>query len=123
MRFKVLLLVPLLAATLACPPSQPIETNARDVSASLSGVLVTAQSQHQECVQDSTPQTCQVIKRGVSGENALITALETYCGMQISPTLDTSTPCSPVKDALGALQTAISNAQQLTTEVKGTVTP
>ena len=120
---KSVLMIAMLFVTLACPSTPPLEQNARDASAALGGLLTTAEAQHQECVADSTPQTCQIIKRGVSGQGALITALETYCGMTISPTLDPSTPCVPVKSATTALQSAIANANQLVTEVKGTVTP
>ena len=123
---KRLLWLPLaiLLCGFACPASQPLEQNARDASASLGGVVSAAQAQHQECLSDATSTTCQTIKRGVSGQNALVTAIETYCGWSTTtPPPDTTATCVPVKSAASALQSAISNANQLTTEVKGTVKP
>lgn len=123
MRIKTLWLLPLLAITLACP-TPALEQNARDASASLGGLLTAAQAQHQECVADSTPVTCQTIKRGVSGQNALITSLETYCGWDVTGAPPpVGTQCTPVTSAESALQSAITNANQLTNEVKGTVKP
>lgn len=123
MKFKALLLVPLLACTLACPTT-PLEQNARDVSASLQGLLTTAQAQHQECVADKSTPTCQTISRGVAGQNTLVTTIELYCGWSTSaPPPDTTATCVPVKSAAGALNSAIANANQLVTEVKGVVTP
>ena len=118
---KILLL---LAATIVLVGCGGLENNARDVAASLNGVLTSAQTQHQECVADSTPQTCQLIKRGVSAQNALITATEGYCGWSTTaPPPDPTTKCVPVKGAEAALKSAITNANELTLEIKGTVTP
>src|SRR6267378_3648506 len=89
----------LLAICLACPTSS-LEKNARDVAASLGGLLSSAQAQHQECVADPTPTVCQTIKRGVSGQNALVTSLEAYCGWSVAgepPPVGTA--CTPVKSA------------------------
>lgn len=120
---KVLVLIPLLACCLACPKSN-LEGNARDAAATLGGLVTSAQAQHQECVTDSSPTVCQTIKRGISGQNALITSLETYCEWAVvDAPPPTGTPCTPVSTAEGALQAAISNANQLTTEVKGVVKP
>lgn len=120
---KKFLWLPLLLVTLACPGTQ-LEQNARDVSASLGGLLQTAQAQHQECLSDATSATCQTIKRGVSGQNALITSLESYCGWSTTaPPPDTGATCVPVKGLESSLKSAISNANQLVTEIKGTVKP
>ena len=120
---KLLWLIPLLAITLACP-TQSLEQSARDTSAALGGLLTEAQAQHQDCKSDATPTVCQTINRGVAGQNALITAEETYCGWSTSaPPPDTTSTCVPVKDAQSGLQTAITNAQQLINEIKGTVHP
>ncbi len=124
---KTLLLVPVLAFmfTFACPSArQSLEANARDAAAALGGELQTAQAQHQACIEDPTPTACQTIKRGVAGQNALVTALETYCGWSVTadpPPVGTA--CSPVSTAQGALTSAIANANQLVTEVLVTVKP
>lgn len=123
MKFKALLLIPLLACTLACPTT-PIEQNARDTSAALGGLLTEAQAQHQECKDDASPAVCQTISRAVSGQNTLVTSVELYCGWATSaPPPDTSATCVPVKSTATALQSAINNAQQLINEVKGVVKP
>lgn len=99
----------------------PAENNARDVAAGLNGVLTTAQAQNlASCQANPTQSTCQLINRGVSGQNALITATETYCGWSTSaPPPDPTVQCVPVKSAEAALTAAIANATELTTEIKG----
>ena len=125
---KKLLLLPIMALLLcgfACNQNQAnLAQNARDTTAALGGLLETAQAQYMAaCTTDKTAPNCALISRGVQGQNALISALETYCGMQISPTLDPMTPCTPVASAQAGLQTALTNAQQLITEIKGVVKP
>ncbi len=125
---KKLLLLPVMALLLcgfACP-SNPgaLQQNARDAAAALGGELQTAQAQNQACIQDSTPIVCQTIKRGVSGQNVLITALETYCGWSVAAEPPpVGTVCTPVTTAQTALTSAISNANQLVIEVKGAIKP
>jgi hypothetical protein len=104
--------------TLGC---SPVETQARDSAAALSGSIVAAQTKYQtSCTADLSQQICQVINRGVSGENALITAIETYCGWAVTPAPpDPNAKCVPVKSAEAALQTAIANATALTLQIKG----
>ena len=54
--------------------------------------------------------------------NALITAVETYCGW--TPTLappDPTATCIPAKSAQAALQAAIANAAMLTLQIKGAI--
>lgn len=101
----------------------PIESRARDTAAALSGSIVAAQTEYQaSCTANSKQEVCQLISRGVSGENALITAIETYCGW--TPTLappDPSATCVPVKSAEAALEAAIANAASLTLEIKGAI--
>ena len=64
----------------------PLENQARDVAAALSGSIVAAQSKYQEsCGANPSQAICQAINRGVSGENALLTAVETYCGWAVTP--------------------------------------
>src|SRR5262249_3437860 len=98
-----------------------IENQARDTAAALSGSIVAAQTKYQAtCAANPSQQICKVINRGVSGENALITAVETYCGW--APSLappDPNATCVPVRSAEAALKAAIANAAQLTVEIKG----
>jgi hypothetical protein len=101
----------------------PIENRARDTAAALSGAIVAAQTQYQaSCVANGKQDVCQLINRGVSGENALITAVETYCGW--GPSLvppDPTATCVPVKSAQAGLEAAIANAATLTLEIKGAI--
>jgi hypothetical protein len=101
----------------------PIEDQARDTAAALSGSIVAAQTMYQSsCAANPSQQVCQLINRGVSGENALITAVEAYCGWE--PTLappDPTATCVPVKSAGTALRAAIANAATLTLEIKGAI--
>lgn len=112
------LLVVCLLPMLGC---SPLENQARDTAAALSGSLVAAQTKYQaSCAANPAQEICQIINRGVSGENALITAVETYCGW--TPTLappDPTAKCVPVKTAQAALQAAINNAASLTLQIKG----
>src|SRR5215471_14709701 len=110
---KAILLVLCLITMVAC---SPLENQARDTAAALSGSIVAAQTKYQaSCGANPTEEICRAINRGVSGENALITAIETYCGWSVTPVPpDSSARCVPVKSAQAALQTAISNAATLT---------
>ena len=103
---------------LAC---SPLENQARDAAAALSGSIVAAQTKYQgSCTANPSQQICQAINRGVSGENALVTAVETYCGWAVTPAPpDANATCVPVKSAQAALQTAIANAATLTLQIKG----
>lgn len=103
---------------LAC---SPVESEARDAAAALSGSIVAAQTKYQgSCTANPSQQICQAINRGVSGENALVTAVETYCGWAVTAAPpDPNTKCVPVKSAQAALQTAIANAAALTLQIKG----
>lgn len=115
-----LLLVLALLPMLGC---SPLENQARDTAAALSGAIVAAQTKYQaSCSANSAQEICGVINRGISGENALITAVETYCGW--TPTLappDPAATCVPVKSAQAALQAAIANAATLTSQIKGAI--
>ena len=107
-----------LMSMVAC---SPVENQARDVAAALSGSIVAAQIKYQaSCAANSTQQICEAINRGVSGENALVTAVETYCGWTVTPAPpDPTAKCVPAKSGLVALQTAIANASALTLQIKG----
>lgn len=117
---KVTVVVMVVAAAVMMGCS-PIEGQARDTAAALQGSLVAAQRQYQaSCAANSSQPVCQLIDRGVSGENALITAVEAYCGWTagVAPANPTQT-CVPVKSAQAALVAAIANATTLTLEIKG----
>ena len=111
----------LMLSVLTLVACSPLENQARDVAAALSGSILAAQSKYQEsCVANPAQAICQAINRGVSGQNALVTAVETYCGWAVTPPpLDPSAKCVPVKSASAALQAAISNATALTVQIKG----
>ncbi len=118
-RVTVVLLAVGLVAMLGC---SPIENRARDTAAALSGSIIAAQTKYQaSCAANANQEVCQLINRGVSGENALITAVETYCGW--GPTLapDATATCVPVKSMEAGLQAAITNAAALTLEIKGAI--
>lgn len=119
-RLTIVLLVSGMVAMTGC---SPIENRARDTAAALSGSIVAAQTKYQaSCTANANQEICQLINRGVSGENALITAVETYCGW--TPTLappDVSATCVPVKSMETGLQAAIANAAELTLEIKGAI--
>lgn len=119
-KLTTILIVLCLLPMLGC---SPLENQARDTAAALSGSIVAAQTKYQAtCTANPSQEICQVINRGVSGENALITAVETYCGW--APTLappDPTAKCVPVKSAQAALQAAIANAANLTLQIKGAI--
>jgi hypothetical protein len=121
---KKLLFLPiaLLLCGFACPANtNNLAQNARDTSAALGGLLTQAQSQYMsQCLADNTGSSCTLINRGVQGQNALITALESYCSMPIGTALP-STTCVPVASAQAGLQSALDNATQLVNEIKGVI--
>ena len=101
----------------------PLENQARDTAAALSGSIVAAQSKYQaSCTSNPGQEICGVINRGISAQNALITTVETYCGW--TPTLappDPMAQCVPVKSAQQALEAAIANAASITVQIKGAI--
>lgn len=116
MRISLILLMCLVLT--AC---SPLENNARDTAAALSGSIVAAQGRYQgSCTADPSKDICKLINRGVSGENALITSIETYCGWAVSIVPpDPNQKCVPVKSAEAALVAAIQNATTMTIQIKG----
>jgi hypothetical protein len=119
-RFMILLMVVIVLPMLGC---SPLENQARDTAAALSGSIVAAQGEYQaSCSANPKQEICQIINRGVSGESALITAIETYCGWAatLAPP-DPNAQCVPVKSAQAALQGAIANAASLTVQIKGAI--
>lgn len=119
---KKLCLLLLLIPLIGCPKT---EQNARDAAAALRGLLTTAQTQYQtSCQANSTQTVCQSINRGVSAQNALITATESYCGWSTTaPPPDPMTVCVPVKSAEAALKSATANANQAIAEIRGVIHP
>lgn len=115
---RVMLISALAMAMTACAP---LEQKGRDTSAALQGVIVAAQAKHHDsCVANSAQPVCQLINKGVAGENALITAGEAYCGWSTAaPPADPNAKCVPVQGAQAALRSAIANAAELTLEIKG----
>jgi hypothetical protein len=122
-RSRSLTTILVLVVTLSLVACTPIENQARDTIAALGGLLGAAQVQNQAaCQADNTQNVCVIINKAVAGQNALVTATEAYCGWSVtSPPGDPTTKCVPVKTALGALQTSISNANTFITELKGVV--
>lgn len=113
----------LLMFTLVLVACTPLEQSARNTSAALQGTLLAAQAKyHDTCVANPSQNVCQLINKGVSGENGLITAVETYCGWSTTqPPVDPNAKCVPVKGAEQVLRSAIANAAQLTGEIRGTI--
>lgn len=117
-QLTAILVVLCLLPTLGC---SPLESQARNTVAALSGSIVAAQTKYQaSCTTNPAQEICRVINRGVSGENALITAIETYCGWAVTPApTDPTAVCVPIKSAQATLQAAIANAAALTLQIKG----
>jgi hypothetical protein len=118
---RSLMIVLLIVCTLSMLGCSPLEMQARDTAAALSGAIVAAQTKYQaSCEGKPSQEICQVINRGVSGENALVTSIETYCGWAITPgPPDPTAKCVPVGSASRTLQAAIANAASLTLQIKG----
>jgi len=116
---KRLLLLPALLLLTACPN---VANTARDTAAALGGALVEAQSQNLTlCANNPAQPVCQIIKRGIEAQNALITATETYCGWSANAVPPVGQACAPVSSAQAALTAAINNANLEITEIKGVI--
>lgn len=113
----------LLSLTMVMIGCHPVEQSARDSAAGLSGSIVAAQQRYQTtCTSNPSQEVCQVINRGVAAENALIAAVETYCGWTVAQAPpDPTAKCVPVKTAQQTLQVAIANANTLTTQIRGSI--
>ena len=118
MRKVLCLVLPLLFCLIAC---SPLEQQARNTAAALQGTIVAAQAKyHDSCVATPSQTVCKTINQGVSGENALVTAIEAYCSWSATtPPSDPNANCVPVKTAQAGLSAAIANAATLTTQIKG----
>lgn len=116
-KFKLLLAFPLLILV-ACTP---IEKNARDTSAALKGAIESAQTKYlTSCTVDKTQAPCIAINKSVAGQNALITSIQAYCSYSVNtPPADPNAKCVPVASAKAGLETAVANATQFISELKG----
>lgn len=118
MKRSMVLITILAAALIGCTGCEPPEQIARNVIASGSGAIAKAQASYTtSCIANPAQHVCQIINRTVDGENAAVTALETYCS--VSPGGDVNGKCVPVKSAQGGLTAAIANLNQLIGELKG----
>jgi hypothetical protein len=102
----------------------PLEQNARSAAAGLNGALSAAQTQYQtQCVANPKLSPCVTINKAIDGQNALVTAVEAYCGWNpLSPPANpTTVACAPVKGAAAGLTAATANANLFITELKGII--
>ena len=124
---RTLYLIPVVALWLITIGCTPAEQDARDAAAALGGSIKAAQAKYQaSCSAPASvqvsPQVCELINRAVSGQNALITAAETYCGFSpAAPPADPFSQCVPVKNGKVGLVNATINAQQFVLELKGVI--
>jgi hypothetical protein len=112
-----------LAFTMLLTACSPLENKARDSAAAIGGVLSYAQVKYlDQCKANPSQNVCATINRGVSAQNALVTAVETYCGWStVAPPPDQTAKCYPVKSAVAGLNTAIANANRLVVEIRGSL--
>jgi hypothetical protein len=124
-RFNLLNLSLILLLVLAEVACSPLEQQARNTAAALQGAISAAQTQYKsQCTLTPSVTACTTINRAVEGQNALITAVEAYCGWsQNAPPPMGSQTCVPIKGAAGGLQTAVNNANLFITEIKGVLKP
>jgi len=107
--------------TIVLVACSPLEQNARNTAAALQGAITSAQAQYQtECTASPKDSPCVIINKAVEAQNALVTAVEAYCGWsEIAPPANGTATCVPVKSAASGLQAAINNATLFISEVKG----
>ena len=117
-KIAVSLILVMTLATVACTP---IEQQARNTAAALQGALSAAQAKYlTQCQANPKDQPCTVVNQAVAGQNALVTAVEAYCGWaQTNPPSNGTQPCVPVKSATAGLQTAVNNANLFIAELRG----
>ena len=122
-KYPALALCGVLALTLLLVEAKcsKLEQNARDTAAALNGAIVSAQAHYQtSCTANPSQTPCQTINRAVSGQNALITAIDAYCGWSANtPPANPNAPCVPVKGAEQSLNAAVLNANTLINQLKG----
>jgi len=121
-RIAVALILTLTLVLVACTP---LEQQARNTAAALQGALSAAQAQYQtQCTANPKDTPCVTINQAVAGNNALVTAVEAYCGWsQSAPPANGTATCVPVKSAAAGLQTAVNNANLFIAELKGILHP
>ena len=101
-----------------------LESKARDVSATAQGYISQAQTIHRaECIQDRTKPVCQTINQAVGAQNALLDAIETYCGWPVRPTAEqlrtaAGTSCKRSQPSQEFLQNSISNLSAIMEDIK-----
>ena len=118
---RILRLSAIALITLAMTACTPLEQSARNTAAALQGAIGAAQAKYQTtCAATPTQSACVTITKAIDGQNALVTAIEGYCGWSTAapPAVSTQT-CVPVKSAAAGLQSAISNANLFVVELKG----
>jgi hypothetical protein len=117
------LLASLVAAALclAAVACTPLEQSARNTAAALGGAIGAAQAEYgAQCTKSPTDASCKIINQAVAGQNALVTAVEAYCGWSTqNPPRNGAATCVPVKSAADGLAGAIANANLLIAELKG----
>jgi hypothetical protein len=99
------------------------ESNARDAIAGAYGFLQNAQDAHlAECVAAPMKTVCAAITAGITYQHAVATALAIYCGglpAAGAASYADGGVCVPVKTAKQALESAVSNLNNLIVTVKG----
>lgn len=124
MKLKLALTAFILGLTILTTGCSPIEIQARDTAAALQGVLKVAMPQYETtCEANPNQQICNLINNGISAQNALLTAGETFCGWNpaLPPPNPDTTPCVEQKGATALLKAAIGNAAAFTIEIKGAI--
>jgi len=102
------------------PPTTTIDQHGRDVAAALNGAITSAEAQYgASCGKNPSQAACTAIGKGVSAQNALITAIQSYCGWSATtPPSNPQAPCVAVSGAAGILNTAITNAATVISEIE-----
>jgi hypothetical protein len=100
------------AAGLAMQGCSPLEVNVRNTIAANYGAITYARAQFTTSCQANPSQTiCQLVDKDIPLHNALIDALESYCGgtpASGQQPFASGGPCAPVSGLAQALQAALS---------------
>jgi hypothetical protein len=117
---KILALSVIALLLLGCPTAGSPEQISRDAIAASNGVISSAQAQnHDACVAAPSGSNCILINKAIDGQHFVKSSLDVYC--QFSPSDAPDKVCVPLKAALPALQSAVSNLNALTNSVKGII--
>jgi len=96
---------------------QPPEKTWRDIITADHAVLVAEQTRRATaCKANPTASVCVAINKAGAAENIARDALNVYC--QFSPADPPTKACAPVPSALAALQSALGQLSDLTTQVQ-----